>query len=136
MSAGDDPRLERALAEPYAFVLLLWPAVIGLWLLSGTQGDGLYRWGLYTWLGISHLAAYGGGRGAGFGNLMLLLSLSVALACHSPPSPWTLAWLPVLLIGLLAAQRSRVQRLLDHKEGREGVPASENDPGGGTGADP
>ena len=102
---------EHALAEPYAFASLLWPAVIGICLLYGQDGQQILRYGLYAWLAIFHLAAYTGGRGLGFGNVMALLSACVALACQNHPSPWTLAWLPVLLIGLLAAQRVRLSPL-------------------------
>ena len=56
----------------------------------------------------SRLAAYGGGRGIGFGNVMVFNSAVVAMACYTHPSPWTLAWLPLLLIGLYSAQRARL----------------------------
>ncbi len=131
MSTNPDPRLQRALAEPYAFVLLLWPAVIGVRLLDAPEGDALYRYLLYAWLAIIHLAAYRQGRGSGFGNILLLLSLCVALACRTFPSPWTLAWLPLLLTGLLAAQQSRLRCLLGQEAGpkaAEGNPSMGRDP--------
>ncbi len=98
----------KALAEPYAFAVLLWPALIGAWLLAGQDGLLFLRYGLYAWLAIMHLAAYGGGRGIGFGNVMVFNSAVVAMACYTHPSPWTLAWLPLLLIGLYSAQRARL----------------------------
>ena len=113
MSMALDRAQEHALTEPYAFAALLWPAVVGICLLAGDDTMHLLRYGLYAWLGIIHLAAYSGGRGPGFGNVMLLTSVCVALACVTHPSPWILAWLPPLLIGLLAAQRARWQRLAE-----------------------
>lgn len=101
-------RVERALTEPVAFACLLWPAVVGLFLLHGQAEYQLLRYGLYVWLAIFHLAAYSGGRGYGFGNAMLFTSGCVALACLTHPTPWTLIWLPVLLVGLVAAQRVRL----------------------------
>ncbi|MDW8323748.1 MAG: hypothetical protein RMK60_06585 [Burkholderiales bacterium] len=100
-------RLVNALAEPYAYAVLTWPAVVGVFLLQGQAGQGPWHYLLYGWLGLVHLAAYTGGRGFGFGNLITFNSLCMTLACMTHPSPWTLAWLPVLLIGLLAAQRVR-----------------------------
>ncbi|MCP5524240.1 MAG: hypothetical protein H7A46_22115 [Verrucomicrobiales bacterium] len=99
-----DP-LRRPLAEPFAFALVTWPAVIGLlgapeWPLWARILEGL-------WLAAMHLAAYG--RGVGFGNIMLFLSGVVAVACLGHPSPWVLGWLPVLLIGLHAAQQARLK---------------------------
>ncbi len=91
--------------------MLLWPAVIGICLLDGVARYQFMCYGLYAWLGIIHVAAYTGGRGLGFGNVMLFTSACVALACQTHPSLWTLAWLPVLLIGLLAAQRARWLRV-------------------------
>ncbi|MEK7737832.1 MAG: hypothetical protein AAB319_08780 [Pseudomonadota bacterium] len=99
-----------ALAEPYAFAALLWPAAVGVWLLTVQDQLPMLRYGLYAWLVIIHLAAYGKGRGIGFGNVMLFTSTVVLMACYTHPSLWTLAWLPLLLIGLLAAQRARLSR--------------------------
>ncbi len=100
--------LQTPLAEPYAFAVLLWPALIGAWLLAGQDGLPFLRYGLYAWLVIMHLAAYGGGRGIGFGNVTLFNSAVVTMACYTHPSPWSLAWLPLLLIGLYSAQRARL----------------------------
>ena len=108
MNVNHESQTDRALAEPYAFALLLWPAVVGIYLLTGQDQLSFLRYGLYVWLAIMHLAAYGGGRGIGFGNVMLFNSGVVVMACQTYPSPWTLAWLPVLLIGLYAAQRTRL----------------------------
>jgi hypothetical protein len=105
-AVSDD--LPRALAEPYAFALVTWPAVVSLMVLLPESWAGYARIPLAVWLAAMHLAAYGRGRGLGFGNAMLFNSGLVALACHSYPSPWTLAWLPALLIGLHAAQRARL----------------------------
>lgn len=98
------------IAEPYAFAVLLWPAVVGAFLLAGQDDALIWRYVLYAWLAIMHLAAYGGKRGMGFGNVMLFNSAVVLMACYTHPSPWSLAWLPLLLIGLHAAQRARFLR--------------------------
>jgi hypothetical protein len=98
------PTLRSRLAEPYAFAMLIWPAVIAL---ATPLSDGWADWMRYTtmgWLVAMQLAAYTGRRGIGFGNAVLLMSGIVALACASFPSPWTLAWLPALLVTLHAAQ--------------------------------
>jgi hypothetical protein len=99
--------LDKPLAEPYAFALVTWPAVLGL---LAPLPEAWATWalaGLCLWLAAMHLAAYS--RGIGFGNVMLMLSGCVALAGYGHPSPWTLAWLPALLIGLHAAQRARLR---------------------------
>ncbi|MDD5366303.1 MAG: hypothetical protein PHR30_13270 [Gallionellaceae bacterium] len=98
--------LARILAEPYAFALVTWPAVVGLLAPLPEAWSAWLMGGLGLWLGAMQLAAYS--RGAGFGNVMLATSAVVALACLSHPSPWALAWLPALLIGLNAAQRVRL----------------------------
>lgn len=102
--------LSRPLAEPYAFALITWPAVIGL--LGAPGWPDWARIALGVWLSAMQLAAYTGGRGAGFGNVMLLTSGIVALAVQSHPSPWILAWLPALFTGLHAAQRAGLNRHL------------------------
>ena len=101
-------QVHSSLAEPYAFAVLLWPAAVGAYLLTGQDQLPFLRYGLYAWLAVMHLAAYGGGRGIGFGNVMLFNSGVVVMACYTHPSPWALAWLPPLLIGLYAAQRARL----------------------------
>lgn len=103
--------IRSLLAEPYAFALLTWPAVIALLTpLSAGWVDGL-RAALIFWLATMQLAAYTGGRGFSFGNAMLLTSGIVALACDGFPSAWTLAGLPALLITLHAAQHALLARL-------------------------
>jgi len=103
-----DDKLMAMLAEPYAFALLRWPAVLGL--ISGWDPG----WGAWLpvllglWLLAMVLAAYGGGRGWAFGSLMLLLDGLIALAWRTYPSPWTLVWLLPVFIALAAAQRSRI----------------------------
>ncbi len=106
--AGDPRNLATVLAEPYAFALITWPAVIGLMVPVPESWAEYGRIALAVWLAAMHLAAYTRARGLGFGNVMLFNSGLVALACYSYPSPWTLAWLPALLIGLHAAQRARL----------------------------
>lgn len=104
--------LLRRLAEPYAFALLLWPAVVALMLSRPAEPWTAYaRAALWLWLGAMQLAAYTGGRGAGFGNAVALMSGTVAVACATFPSPWALACLPVLMLTLYAAQRLRIATL-------------------------
>ncbi|NTV97502.1 MAG: hypothetical protein HGA75_19190 [Thiobacillus sp.] len=102
--------LDLPLAEPFAFALVTWPAVLGL---QAPLPEVWAAWalvGLGLWLAAMHLAAYS--RGIGFGNVMLALSGCVALAGYGHPSPWALAWLPALLIGLHAAQRARLRGIV------------------------
>lgn len=104
--------LLHRLAEPYAFALLLWPAVGALMQSWPAEPWTAYaRAALWLWLGVMHLAAYTGGRGAGFGNAVALMSGTVAAACAAFPSPWALAGLPVLMLTLYAAQRLRIATL-------------------------
>jgi hypothetical protein len=98
--------LAKPLAEPFAFALVTWPAVIAL--LGAPQWPLWARILLGVWLAAMQLAAYG--RGFGFGNIMLFLSGVIALACLGHPSPWILLWLPVVMIGLHAAQQARLRR--------------------------
>lgn len=110
MTSSDPvPDLAKRLAEPYAFALLTWPAVLGLLVAIPDEWANPLRIALCLWLGAFHLAAYGGGRGAGFGHAMLLMSGLVAACTMTFPSPWALAWLPPLLAVLLAAQRMRLR---------------------------
>ncbi|MBI5936921.1 MAG: hypothetical protein HY850_03645 [Betaproteobacteria bacterium] len=117
-----ESQIDRALAEPYAFAVLLWPAVVGIYLLAGQDQPAFLRYALIAWLAIMHLAAYGGGRGMGFGNVTLFNSAVVAMACHTYPSLWALAWLPLLLVGLYAAQRVRLNVPLARGDGMAAVP--------------
>jgi len=99
----------RPLAEPYAFALLTWPAVVGLMALSPLDFSDWRALALGAWLLIMQLAAYGKKRGAGFGNAMVLSSILVALVCLTYPSPWSLAWLLPMFIVLFAAQQARLK---------------------------
>ena len=97
-------------AEPFAFALLQWPALVGVLSLDGSGWLQVLRVTLGVWLAITVLVAYSGRRGVGFGNTMLLLLGCVAGAWWSHPGAWMLAWLAPLLVGLNAAQRA-----LDHR---------------------
>lgn len=99
---------QRALAEPYAFVLLQWPAVAAWFALDGDDWQPAARIALGLWIVATALGAYSAGRGAVFGNIMLLLLACAAFACWMHPAVWTFAAFPVLLIGLYAAQRARM----------------------------
>ena len=95
----------RAVGEVFSFALLLWPAVIGLFVL---ESDGWQLWAkgaVALWLGLLHLVAYRGGRGAYFGNNMAMLSACVAGFWWTHPGSWMFLWLALILIGLYAAVR-------------------------------
>ncbi len=106
MTVLDERAVHRALAEPYAFGLLSWPAVLGmfsdLWAPSRLTMALL---GVY--LLFVHASAYVGGRGLGFGNAVLLASGCVAGAVALHPSPWGFAPLTLLTLVVLSAQRIR-----------------------------
>jgi hypothetical protein len=93
--------LHKTLAEPHAFALITWPAVIAL--LARPDWPLWAQIVVGAWLALMQIAAYT--RGAGFGNAMLLSSGLIALAVHYHPSAWTLLVLPALLITLSASQR-------------------------------
>ena len=96
----------RPLAEPHTFALLQWPALLGLLSLDRPGAPWLaLRIALGVWLAAALLAAYGGGRGAGFGNATLLQCGLVAAAWWMHPSPWAYAWLAPIPLLMLVAQR-------------------------------
>ncbi|MBT9503804.1 MAG: hypothetical protein IV092_21355 [Burkholderiaceae bacterium] len=100
----------RAIAEPYTFALVQWPALLGLLALDGAEGALLgLRVLLGLWLGLMVLASYGQGRGFGFGNAMTLAGACVAGAWWSQATPWVFAWLAAVLMLLLTAQRLRLR---------------------------
>lgn len=100
----------RAIAEPYTFALVQWPALLGLLALDGAEGAMLgLRVLLGLWLALMVLASYGRGRGFGFGNAMTLAAACVAGAWWSQATPWVFAWLAAVLMLLLTAQRLRLR---------------------------
>jgi hypothetical protein len=103
--------LATALAEPYAFALVQWPAVLAIQQLPNDGALLFGRIAAGVWLALALLAAYGRGRGAAFGNVMVFSCGLVAGASWTYPSAWTFAWAPALLIGLYSAQRARLKRL-------------------------
>jgi len=100
---------ENPSAEPFAFALVQWPALIGVLAFDDTGWLLAARIALGAWLALTVLAAYSGRRGVAFGNTMLLLLACVAGAWWAYPGAWVLAWLAPLLIGLHAAQRTRLR---------------------------
>lgn len=95
----------RAVGEIFTFALLLWPAVVGLFLLADEGWQLALKVALVVWLGMMHLVAYRQERGAFFGNSLLMLSACVAGFWWTHPGPWMYAWLAVILIGIYAAVR-------------------------------
>jgi hypothetical protein len=106
--------LRAALADPYAFALVQWPAVLAILQLPNQGVSFAVRVAAGIWLMLALLAAYGRGRGVAFGNVMLFLCGLVAGAWWTYPSAWTLAWTPALLIGLYSAQRARLESRVPH----------------------
>lgn len=99
----------RAIAEPYTFALVQWPALLGLLALEDAEGALLgLRVFLGLWLALMVLASYRG-RGYGFGNAMTLAAACVAGAWWSQATPWVFAWLAAVLMLLLTAQRLRLR---------------------------
>lgn len=95
----------HAVGEIFTFALLLWPAVVGLFVLSDEGWQLALKIALAVWLGMMHLVAYRRERGSFFGNSMLMLSVCVAGFWWTHPGPWMYAWLVVILIGVYAAVR-------------------------------
>ena len=108
----------RALSEPYAFALLQWPALLGVLSLDGDGFVGLaLRIALGVVVALAMIGAYGGGRGLGFGNAMLACSGCVAAAWWVWPTTWSLAWMALLALLLLAAQTLRLRAVV-HEQPR------------------
>lgn len=105
----NDSSMWQAIADPYAFALAQWPAVVGLFLLGDNDWALAVRIALALWLLITFAAAYR--RGVGFGNSMTLLAGCVAGAVWSHPSMWMWSWASLIFIGMLAAQRAGLRRL-------------------------
>lgn len=111
MTAAIHPQApSSALAEPYAFAFVQWPAVLAVLQLPNEGALLFVRIAAGIWLAVALLAAYGRGRGAAFGNVMVFSCGLVAGAWWTYPSVWTFAWAPALLIALYSAQRARLKR--------------------------
>jgi len=95
----------RAVGDIFAFAFLLWPAVVGLFVLGSEGWQLMLKIALAVWLGLLHLVAYRQAGGAYFGNSMLMLSGCIAAFWWTHPGPWMYLWLPVVFIGLYAAIR-------------------------------
>jgi hypothetical protein len=93
-----------AVADVYAFAVLQWPAVIGLFELGGEGWQLAGRIALAAWLALMQLAAYRRGHGRFFGNSMLLLAGCVAAFWWTHPGPWMYLWLALIPVGMYAAQ--------------------------------
>jgi hypothetical protein len=107
-----NPLPQRAMSEPCTFALLQWPALLALLTLDKPGPWWLaLRILLGLWLLAMLVASYAGGRGAGFGNAMLLQCALVAAAWVTHPSPWAFAWLAAIPLLMLVAQRLRLQCL-------------------------
>lgn len=113
-------------AEPFAFALITWPAAAAAALPSSPETTW-WQLGAMAWLALFHLAAYGRGRGAAFGNLTLLMSVVVAAAAAGFPSAWSFAAFPLLLIGLHGAQRALLRARHDAPGIAPGDPPARRD---------
>ena len=96
---------DAALAEPYAFALITWPVAAAA-VQFATAEDFWWQIAAIVGLVLLHMSAYGRGRGAAFGNLLILMSVTVAGAWAILPSAWAFVAFPILLIGLHGAQRA------------------------------
>ncbi|MBX3607185.1 MAG: hypothetical protein KF788_18040 [Piscinibacter sp.] len=105
----DDITRDRLAAEPFAFALVQWPALVGALAWDGPGWESAGRWAMVAWLALTVLAGYSGRRPAAFGNLLVLLLVVVGFAWWTGPGAVQLAWLPPLLVGLYAAQRARLR---------------------------
>ena len=104
--------IHRALSEPCTFALLQWPALLAILSIDETGPLWLaLRILIGLWLAAMLIASYTGGRGAGFGNAMLLQCGLVAAAWWMHPSAWAYAWLAAIPLLMLAAQRLRLRRM-------------------------
>ena len=99
----------QRLTEPFAFALLQWPALIGVLALDGPGWMRAARIALGVWLAVMVIASYARPRGFAFGNAMVFLLACVAGAWWAWPGAWALAWLPPVMVGLLAAQRLKLR---------------------------
>jgi hypothetical protein len=99
----------RAVGELFAYVVLLWPAVVGLLELRSEGWQLALRIALAIWLLLMHLTAYrghGGGSGGRYlGTSLLMLSVCVAGFWWAHPGAWMYPWLFVILVGLYASVR-------------------------------
>lgn len=99
----------RPVGDFFTFVLLTWPAVVALFFLASDGWELVAKIALSVWLVLMHGIAYGRGRGAFFGNSLLMLSGCVAAFWWSHPGPWMYVWLAIILIGLYAAVRGMLK---------------------------
>lgn len=105
---SQDLSFERKLADPYAFALLQWPALLALLSLQQGGWQLALKIALGLWLGLMCLAAYAGRRAGrtAFGNSMLLSNGAIGLGWWVYPSPWLLACIALALLLLYTAQRA------------------------------
>lgn len=108
----------RAVGELFTFILLQWPAVIGLFLLGGSDWQLALKIAVAVWLALMHAVAYAGSRGMSFGNTLLMLSGCVAAFWWTHPGPWMYLWLVIILIGVYAGVRGAL------RGGEQPVPAA------------
>lgn len=103
--------IEHVSAEPLAFAALQWPAALAAMALPD-EGWGLaLRIVAGLWVLMIGIAAFQRGRGFAFGFLMAAVAIAVVATWWLYPSPAAMAMLPLILFGLHAAQRSRLQRV-------------------------
>jgi hypothetical protein len=99
----------RAVGELFTYVLLLWPAVVGLFELRSEGWQLWLRIAAAIWLALMHLTAYRGRGGRYLANSLLMLSGCVAGFWWTHPGPWMYLWLFVIVVGLYAAVRGVVR---------------------------
>ena len=107
VNAGLDDR-ERRLADPFAFALLQWPLVLGLFALPRDGWWFVLHLLMIAWLVLSLLSAYFGRYRTTpqFGGSLILANLSIAAASWQYPGPWAVLWVGVAVLLLYVGQRA------------------------------
>ncbi|MFL6649902.1 MAG: hypothetical protein ACJ8J7_01305 [Sulfurifustaceae bacterium] len=116
----------RPVGDVFTFILLTWPAVVGLFFLTSEGWELAAKIALAVWLVLIHSIAYGRGRGAFFGNSLLMLTGCVAAFWWTHPGPWMYLWLAIIVIGLYAAVRGVLHTGADAAAAVRPQPSGEN----------
>ena len=102
--------LTSALSEPYAYIVLQWPALLGALALDSDGWPSITRIALFVLVALLQISAWRRG-GAGFGNAMFAATLCAATAWQLYPSAWAIApWSGALLL-ILVAQMATLRRI-------------------------
>ncbi|MFL6649104.1 MAG: hypothetical protein ACJ8KO_14180 [Sulfurifustaceae bacterium] len=116
----------RPVGDVFTYILLTWPAVVGMFFLTSEGWEPTAKIALAVWLALIHGIAYGRGRGAFFGNSLLMLTGCVAAFWWTHPSPWMYLWLAIIVIGLYAAVRGVLRPVADTTTAAQPQPSGGN----------